>query len=104
MSASKKASAAATIEPAELHIEWLLLARLWIARIGETDGQGWWRTSAMLGSEGAFVGPRVLPITHATARARIVFAVAAHACAERYPDPKAAHLFRLDARTEDRLD
>jgi len=66
--------------------------------------QGWWRTSSMLGSEGTFVGPRVLPITHATARARIVFAVAAHVCSERYPDPKASHLFRLDARTEDRLD
>jgi hypothetical protein len=82
----------------------LLVARLWVARLGEGDVLGWWRTSSLLGSEGAFVGPRVLPITHATARARIVFAVAAHACTERYPDPKASHLFRLDARTEDRLD
>lgn len=88
----------------DVHIERLLLARLWIARIGEADVQGWWRTSSLLGSEGAFVGPRVLPITHPTARARVVFAVAAHACKERYPDPKASHLFRFDARTEDRID
>lgn len=88
----------------DVHIERLLLARLWIGRIGEADVENWWRTSSLLGAEGAFVGPRVIPITHATARARMVFAVAAHACTERYPDPKACHLFRLDARTEDRLD
>jgi hypothetical protein len=88
----------------DAHVEALLLARLWIGRIGEADMQGWWRTSALLGFEGAYVGPRVLPITHATGRARIVFAVAAHACAERYPDQRAFHLFRLDSGTEDRLD
>jgi hypothetical protein len=88
----------------EVHIDRLLLARLWIARLGESDVQGWWRTSSLLGAEGAFVGPRVLPLTHGAARARIVFAVAAHACTERYPDPKASHLFRLDARTEDGVD
>jgi hypothetical protein len=82
----------------------LLIARLWIARLGEGDVQGWWRTNGLLGADGAFVGPRVLPLTHPTGRARLVFAVAAHACGERYPDTQARHLFRLDPETEDRLD
>jgi hypothetical protein len=46
----------------------------------------------------------VLPKTHGTGRARIAFAVARHACQERYPDVEALHLFRLDPETEDRLD
>ncbi len=82
----------------------LLDARLWIARLGELDVLGWWRTDGILGSEGAFVGPRVLPLTHPTGRARIAFGVAAHACGERHPDPAARHLFRLDPELEDRLD
>lgn len=90
--------------PSQIDPEKLLVARLWVARLGEGDVQGWWRTSGLLGSDGAFVGPRVLPMTHPTGRARIVFAVAAHACAERYPNPQAHHLFRLDSETEDRLD
>jgi hypothetical protein len=82
----------------------LLEARLLIGRLGERDLYNWWATDGVLGPDGAFVGPRVLPRTHPTARARIVFAVAAHSCAERYPDPRARHLFRLDPRLEDRLD
>jgi hypothetical protein len=82
----------------------LLTARLWVARLGESDVNRWWRTDGILGPDGAFVGPRVLPKTHPTARARIAFAVARHACDDRYPDPKAYHLFRLDSETEDRLD
>lgn len=82
----------------------LLITRLWIARLGEGDVQGWWRTSGILGSDGAFVGPRVLPMTHPTARARIAFAVATHTCGERYPAPHARHLFHLDPEIEDRLD
>lgn len=82
----------------------LLEARLWIARLGESDVCSWWRTDGVLGSDGAFVGPRVLPATHPTARARIVFLVAAHTCRQRYPDPKAMHLFNLDPDTEDRFD
>ena len=87
-----------------IDIRRLLEARLWVARLGESDVKGWWRTDGMLGSDGAYVGPRVLPITHPTARARIVFAVAAHACGERHPDTKAMHLFRLTPEIEDRLD
>ena len=82
----------------------LLNARLWIARLGESDVFSWWRTDGILGPDGAFVGPRVLPLTHPTARARIAFAVAAHTCGQRYPDPVAVHLFRLDPMTEDMLD
>lgn len=82
----------------------LLEARLWVARLGEGDVFRWWRTDGILGPDGAFVGPRVLPLTHPTARARIAFAVARHACDERYRDPKAWHLFRLSPEIEDRLD
>src|ERR1051325_8698553 len=82
----------------------LLEARLWVARLGEGDVFRWWRTDGVLGPDGAFVGPRVLPMTHPTARARIAFAVARHACDERYPDAKARHLFRLYPEVEDRLD
>ena len=77
---------------------------MWVARLGESDVSRWWRTDGLLGADGAFVGPRVLPITHPTARARIAFAVARHACDERYRDPRAWHLFRLSPELEDRLD
>lgn len=82
----------------------LLKARLYVGRLGEADVQGWWQTDGVLGADGAFVGPRVLPLTHPTARARIVLAAAAHACSERHPDQKALHLFRLGPSTEDALD
>lgn len=87
-----------------IDVNQLLEARLWVARLGESDVKRWWRTDGILGKDGAFVGPRVLPKTHGTGRARIAFAVAGHACDERHPDPKAQHLFRLDPETEDRLD
>ena len=82
----------------------VLVARLWIARLGEADVQGWWQTDGVLGSDGAYVGRRVLPMTHATARARVVQAVARHVCGERHPDPTARHLFSLGPRAEDVLD
>ena len=87
-----------------MDVELVLRARLWVARLGESDVRRWWRTDGILGPDGAFVGPRVLPRTHRTARARIAFAVARHACAERFPDPAAVTLFSLDPQTEDRLD
>ena len=100
-----KSSGDRTTAPSVLDVAVQLLeARLWVARIGEGDVLHWWRTDGILGADGAFVGPRVLPITHPTARARIAFAVARHACDERYPDPKAWHLFRLGPEVEDRLD
>ena len=66
----------------------LLEARLWIARLGESDVHRWWRSDGILGPDGAFVGPRVFPKTHPTGRSRIAFAVARHACDQRHPDPK----------------
>lgn len=87
-----------------VNLELLLRARLFVARLGERDVQGWWATDGILGPDGAFVGPRVLPKTHGTARARIAIAVARHACLERHPDRTAPHLFSLDPVTEDRLD
>jgi hypothetical protein len=87
-----------------INLAQLLEARLFVGRLGDSDALGWWRTDGVLGQDGAFIGPRVLPKTHPTARTRIVFAVAAHACGERHPDPQAQHLFRLDPATEDQLD
>lgn len=87
-----------------IDIDKLLLARLWVARFGERDVMGWWATDSILGSDGAYVGPRVLPKTHPTGRARIAFAVARAGCHATHPDPEVFHLFRLDATTEDRFD
>jgi hypothetical protein len=87
-----------------IDVQRLLLARLWVARTGERDVLNWWASDGVLGEDGAYVGPRVLPKTHATGRARIAFAVARHACDERHPDASVHHLFRLDPPTEDRFD
>lgn len=87
-----------------IDVSQLLKARLWVARLGESDAHRWWRTDGILGPDGAFVGPRVLPRTHPTARARIAFTVAAHSCLERHPDREAMHLFRLTPDVEDRFD
>lgn len=82
----------------------VLVARLYIGRLGEADVHGWWQTDGLLGSDGAYVGPRVLPLTHGTARTRIVMAVAKHACEERHPAPNVTHLFSLGPMVEDMLD
>lgn len=82
----------------------VLVARLYVGRLGEADVHGWWQTDGLLGSDGAYVGPRVLPLTHGTARTRVVLAVAKHACEERHPDPNATHLFGLGPIVEDMLD
>ena len=82
----------------------VLVARLLIARLGEADVQGWWQTDGVLGPDGAFVGRRVLPLTHPTARARVVLAVARHGCRERHPLPSALNLFSLGPSAEDVLD
>lgn len=94
----------AALQAASVDLDLLLRARLFVARLGERDVRSWWATDGILGSDGAFVGPRVLPKTHGTARARIAFAVAKHACLERHPDPSVHHLFSLDPETEDRFD
>ena len=88
----------------ESDLKLLLKARLVIGRLGERDRLNWWATDGILGEDGDFVGPRVLPRTHRTARARILTAVARHACDQRHPDPGVYHLYRLDPHIEDRLD
>lgn len=85
-------------------VQKVLEARLWVARLGEQDVLGWWATDAILGPDGAFVGPRILPRTHPAARVRIALSVARHTCDRRHPDPRAYHLFRLDSTTEDSVD
>jgi len=97
---SLQVSASAAFEP----IGQLVDARLWVARLGESDLYGWWGSEGILGEDGAFVGPRVLPLTHGTGRARIALAVARHVCDERHPAKSAQHLFRLDAVIEDQVD
>ena len=87
-----------------IDLEQIIDARLAVARLGELDAQAWWRSDGVLSDDGAFVGPRVLPRSHHNARARIIFAVASHACNERYPEPKAFHLFKLTPELEDQLD
>jgi hypothetical protein len=54
--------AAATLE--QVNALKLLQARLWVARLGERDMYGWWAAEGVLGPDGAFVGPRVLLVTH----------------------------------------
>ena len=87
-----------------IDLEDLLTARLCVARLGELDVHQWWPTDGILGLDGGYVGPRVLPRTHATGRARIAFAVARRACDERHPAEGVQHLFRLDTSTEDRFE
>lgn len=94
----------ADVQSPAVDLDLLLRARLFVARLGERDVHSWWATDGILGADGAFVGPRVLPKTHGTGRARIAFAVARHACLERHPDRAVQHLFLLDPETEDRLD
>lgn len=88
----------------ERGLDTLLWARLWVARLGELDVLRWWRSDGLLGPDGGFVGPRLLPRTHGAARARIAFAVARHACDVRYPNAAAWHLFRLGPEIEDAFD
>ncbi len=82
----------------------LLRARLVVARLGEWNLNRWWRTEDLLGEMGAWVSKRTLPITHAVGRARMAMTVARHACDEKFRDPDALNLFRLNPETEDRLD
>lgn len=104
MTDDQASSLAAGTSSSDLDLRLLLRARLWVARLGERDVHSWWATDGILGPDGAFVGPRVLPKTHPTGRARIAFAVARHACDERHPDPSSQHLFRLDPTIEDAFD
>ena len=82
----------------------LLKLRLAVGRFGEMDHAGWWNTQGQLGSLGATTLSRGFPRTHPFARARSVFAVAAHRCAEVFDPPKCATLWRLPQEIEEQFD
>src|SRR5262249_9004707 len=92
----------------------LLKLRLVVARFGEMDRAKWWNTKGQLGRLGASTLGRGFPRTHFFARARSVFALAAHRCVELFDPPRSVTLWQLpdesgleadlDARWEHWLD
>jgi hypothetical protein len=87
-----------------IDLDRLLKLRLAVGRFGEMDQAGWWNTKGQLGGPGAHVLSRGFPRTHPFARARSVFAVAAHRCAEVFDPPQCVTLWRLSAEIEERFD
>ena len=83
------------------NLDRLLKLRLVVARFGEMDIAKWWNTKGQLGKHGAIALRRGFPRTHAFARARSVFAVAAHRCDEVFNPPKSVTLWRLREETEE---
>jgi hypothetical protein len=84
-----------------IYVEHLFKLRLVVGRLGEMDNAGWWNTRGVLSSAGVFVYKRGLPTTHAFARARVVFAVAASRCQELFAPPNCATLWNMPADIED---
>ncbi|MDA1054486.1 MAG: BrxE family protein [Planctomycetota bacterium] len=78
--------------------------RLVIARFGEMDRAKWWNTKGMLAHLGELAVSRGFIKTHLFARARAVFAVAAHRCDEVFNPPDAYTLWKLPADIEDQLE
>ncbi len=87
-----------------IDLDCLLKLRLVIGRFGEMDLAGWWNTREQLGALGADVLSRGFPRTHHFARARSVFAVAAHRCAEVFDPPQCVTLWRLPEEIEEQFD
>ncbi len=87
-----------------IDLDRLLKLRLVVARFGEMDLSRWWNTKGQLGKLGAAAVRRGFPRTHRFARARAVFAVAAHRCAEVFDPPGTVTLFRLREATEEEVD
>jgi hypothetical protein len=85
-------------------MERLLKLRLVVARFGEMDVARWWNTKGQLGRLGALALRRGFPRTHLFARARSVFAVARHRCAEVFDPPGCATLWNLPETIEDEFD
>lgn len=79
----------------------LLKLRLVVARVGEMDVARWWNTQGQLGALGASVLRRGFPRTYQFARARSVFAVAAHRTREVYDPPQSVTLWNLPPELED---
>lgn len=78
--------------------------RLVVARFGEMDRAKWWNTKGMLANLGELAVSRGFMKTHLFARARAVFAVAAHRCDEVFNVPDAYTLWKLPAEVEDQVE
>ncbi len=87
-----------------IDLDRLLKIRLTVARFGEMDHPRWWNTKGQLGRHGAMVLRRGFPRTHRFARARSVFAVAAHRCAELFDPPGCVTLWRVPEAVEEAFD
>jgi hypothetical protein len=87
-----------------IDLDRLLKLRLVVARFGEMDLARWWNTKGQLGRLGAAALRRGLPRTHYFGRARSVFAVAAHRCAEVFDPPGCVTLWRLPESIEEEFD
>jgi hypothetical protein len=92
------------VNSGSIDLERLFKLRLVVARMGELDRAGWWNTRGQLGPMGALAVSRGLPRTHAFARARSVFAVAAFRCDEVFNPPSSWTLWRLPGEIEERFD
>jgi len=82
----------------------LMKLRLVVARFGEMDRAKWWNTKGMLANLGEMAIRRGFPKTHLFARARAVFAVAAHRCDEVFDPPDSITLWRLPPEVEDQIE
>jgi hypothetical protein len=84
-----------------IDLQRLFKLRLVVARFGEKDNAGWWKTERLLGSLGTSVLRRGFPRTFRFAQARAVFAVAGLRCRETYDPPNSVTLWKLPAELED---
>jgi hypothetical protein len=84
--------------------ELVLKLRLVVARFGEMDLARWWNTNGQLGRLGAAALRRGFPRTHRFARARSVFAAAAHRCREVFNPPACVTLWQLPGVVEEEFD
>lgn len=87
-----------------IDLDRLLKLRLVVARYGEMDLAKWWNTKGQLGRLGGVALRRGFPRTHHFARARSVFAVAGHRCAEIFDPPGSVTLWRLPEAIEEEFD
>jgi hypothetical protein len=93
-----------TLNDPVLNLDRLLEFRLVIARFGEMDLARWWNTKGQLGRLGTATLRRGFPRTYHFAKARSVFAVAAHRCAEVFDSPGSVTLWRLPETIEEEFD
>jgi hypothetical protein len=87
-----------------IDLDRLLKLRIIVARFGEMDLARWWNTKGQLGPLGAAAVRRGFPRTHHFARARAVFAVAAHRCKEVFDPPGCVTLWHLFEELEEEFD